>query len=126
MCENKKKFQQTLKTQGIFIELSGKYPKLPFRHDQKKIRKYIRNLLSNALKHHRKRIDVSISGETDLLISVKDDGLGLPMGKQENIFGPFVRLNDKKRTNVPGLGLGLTGVKALVEAMGGKISTSER
>jgi signal transduction histidine kinase len=44
------------------------------------------------------------------------------VGEQENIFGPFLRLNDKKRTNVPGLGLGLTGVKALVEAMGGKIA----
>jgi two-component system OmpR family sensor kinase len=78
--------------------------------------------VSNALKHRRKRIDVSISGETDLLILVEDDGLGIPVGEQENIFEPFVRLNDKKRTNVPGLGIGLTGVKALVETMGGKIA----
>ena len=120
--ENDEKFQQTLKTQGIYLELSGKYATLPFCHDQKKIRQIFRNLISNALKHRRKRIDVSISGETDLLISVEDDGLGIAVGEQENIFGPFLRLNDKKRTNVPGLGLGLTGVKALVEAMGGKIA----
>jgi two-component system OmpR family sensor kinase len=120
--ENDEKFKQTLKVQGIYLELCGKYSILPFCHDQKKIRQILRNLVSNALKHRRKRIDVSISGETDLLISVEDDGLGIPVGEQENIFEPFVRLNDKKRTNVPGLGLGLTGVKALVEAMGGKIA----
>ena len=120
--ENDEKFQQTLKSQGIYVELCGKYSTLPFCHDQKKIRQILRNLVSNALKHRRKRIDVSISGETDLLISVEDDGLGIPVGEQENIFEPFARLNDKNRTNVPGLGLGLTGVKALVEAMGGKIA----
>jgi signal transduction histidine kinase len=125
--ENDKKFQQALKTQGIFIELCGKYAKLPFCHDQKKIRQILRNLLSNALKYRRKRIDVSISGETDLLISVKDDGLGIPMREQENIFGRFVQMNDKKTTKVsPGLGLGLAGVKALVEAMGGKIAWVSR
>ena len=119
---NDEKFQQTLKAQGIFIEVYGKYSTLPFCHDQKKIRQILRNLVSNALKHRRKRIDISISGETDLLISVEDDGLGIPVGEQENIFEPFARLNDKKRTHMPGLGLGLTGVRALVEAMGGKIA----
>lgn len=124
--ENGDKFQRTLETQGIFVELCGKYAKLPFCHDQKKIRQILRNLLSNALKHRRKRIDVSISGEADLLISIEDDGLGIPVTKQENISGRFVRLNDKNRTNVPGLGLGLAGVKALVEAMGGKITLVSR
>ena len=118
--ENDEKFQQTLKTQGIFVKLSGNYAKMPFCHDQKKIRQILRNLLSNALKHYRKRIDVSISGETDLLISIEDDGLGIPLIEQENIFRRLVRMHDKKRNHMPGLGL--TGVKALVEAMGGKIT----
>ena len=124
--ENGDKFQRMLKTQGILIELRGKYATSPFCHDQKKIRQILRNLLSNALKHRRKRINVSISGETDLLISVEDDGLGIPLTEQRNIFERFVRLNNKKPTNVPGLGFGLTGVKALVEAMGGKITLVSR
>ena len=43
------------------------------------------------------------------------------MNEQELIFERFVRLNDEKRPDVPGLGLGLTGVKALVQAMDGEI-----
>lgn len=124
--ENDEKFQQALKTQGIFIKLCGKYAKLPFCHDQKKIRQILRNLLSNALKHRRKRVEVSIRGETDLFISVKDDGLGIPMREQENIFERFIRINDKKRTKMSGLGLGLIGVKVLIETMGGKIALVSR
>jgi len=124
--ENGDKFQRTLKTQGILVELRGKYATSPFCHDQKKIRQILQNLLSNALKHCRKRIGISISGETDLLISIEDDGLGIPLTEQKNIFECLVRLNNKKRANVLGLGFGLTGVKALVEAMGGKITLVSR
>ncbi len=82
--------------------------------------------MSNALKYRRKRINASIEGDLDLLVSIEDDGLGIPQGEQEIIFERFVRLNDKKSTDVPGLGLGLSGVKALVEDMGGEITLESR
>jgi two-component system phosphate regulon sensor histidine kinase PhoR len=65
---------------------------------------------------------VSISGEMDLLVSVDDDGIGIPAEEQEAIFKRFVRLKDKRNAHIQGLGLGLTGVKTLVEAMGGDIT----
>jgi two-component system OmpR family sensor kinase len=124
--ENGDKLWRTLKTHGVFVELRGKYATSPFCHDQTKIRQILRNLLSNAFKHRRKRIAVSVGGEADLLISIEDDGLGIPAAEQENIFGCFVRLNNEERTHVSGLGFGLTGVKALVEAMGGEIVVVSR
>jgi two-component system, OmpR family, sensor kinase len=123
--ENNGQFRRALKAQRIFMVIGGKYATSPFCHDQKKIQQIFRNLLSNALKHRRKRIDVSISGETDLLISVDDDGLGIPVVEQENVFGRFVRL-DNTNNGVPGLGLGLAGLKVLVGAMGGKITFVSR
>jgi len=66
-------------------------------------------------------VDVSISGEADLLVSVEDDGRGIPHEEREAVFDRFVRLTEGKTPGIPGLGLGLTGVKALVEAMGGEI-----
>ena len=78
--------------------------------------------MSNAMKYRRQRMEVKISGEADLLILVEDDGIGIPLEEQGLIFERFARLNNEKRTYVPGLGLGLSGVKALVEAMGGKIT----
>ena len=114
-------FRSCLKEYGIDVEITGKYCESPFCHDQKKIRQILRNLMGNALKYRKERMGVTISGETDLVVSVEDDGIGIPLEDQEAVFGRFVRLNDSRRPHVPGLGLGLTGVKTLVGAMGGEI-----
>jgi two-component system OmpR family sensor kinase len=124
--ESQGEFKNIFESQGIFIEITGKYCHHPFCHDQKKIQQILRNLLSNAMRHRQKRIDLSISGEMDLLILVKDDGQGIPERDQQIIFQRFIRLNDKKNTESPGLGLGLAGVKTLVEAMGGEITVESR
>ena len=125
-AENPDAFRDGLKEHGIFVEITGKYCKAPFCHDQRKIQQIFRNLISNAMKYRRERMKVEISGETDLVIWVEDDGTGIPLDEQEVIFERFVRLSDKRRASVPGLGLGLTGVKALVEAMGGDITLESR
>jgi signal transduction histidine kinase len=124
--KNMKRFCEMLAPYGIFIEITGKYSRSSFSHDPSKVQQILRNLLSNALKHRRNRVDVSISGDADLLVSVEDDGPGIPDKDQKSIFQRFVRLKDKGRPYVPGLGLGLAGVKALVEAMGGKIAFVSR
>jgi signal transduction histidine kinase len=124
--KNMKRFCEMLAPYGIFIEITGKYSRSSFSHDPSKVQQILRNLLSNALKHRRNRVDVSISGDADLLVSVEDDGPGIPDKDQKSIFQRFVRLKDKGRPYVPGLGLGLSGVKALVEAMGGKITLVSR
>jgi two-component system phosphate regulon sensor histidine kinase PhoR len=71
-------------------------------------------------------VEVCISGEIDLCVSFEDDGVGIPVEEQEAIFDRFVRLKDKRYAGIPGLGLGLTGVKALLEAMKGDISVVSR
>ena len=121
-AENQESFLRDLKDHGIFIQITGKYGKSPFCHDQQKIQQIFRNLMSNAMKYRRQRMEVKISGEADLFVSVEDDGIGIPLEDQGIIFDRFVRLNNEKRAYLPGLGLGLTGVKALVETMGGEIA----
>jgi len=117
-AESHEAFRQALREHGIFVEVTGKYCESSFCHDQKKIQQILRNLMSNAMKYRRDRMAVKISGETELVVLVEDDGIGIPLEHQKVIFERFVRLNNY----VPGLGLGLTGVKALVEAMGGEIT----
>jgi len=120
-----KRFFKLLEPHGIFVEITGKFRESPFRHDPGKVRYILRNLLSNAVKYGGKRVVVSIRGDVNLLVSVEDDGPGIPEGEQEDVFERFVRLN-KEHPHVPGLGLGLAGVKALVEAMGGNITLQSR
>jgi len=128
LCQviNLEELQNSLKEHGIFVEITGKYCKTSFYHDQKKIQQVLRNLMSNAMKYRRERMGVKISGEGDLLILIEDDGIGIPLEDQEAIFERFVRLNNEKRPYVPGLGLGLTGVKTLVEAMEGEITLESK
>ncbi|MGZ9149092.1 MAG: sensor histidine kinase [Candidatus Deferrimicrobiaceae bacterium] len=117
-----KRFFKLLEPHGIFVEITGKYRESPFCHDPRKVRYILRNLVSNAVKYKRERVTVSIRGDVNLLVSVEDDGPGIPRGEQEAVFERFVKLRDRENSYVPGLGLGLPGLKALVEAMGGNIS----
>lgn len=125
-AKNQEEFRCLLETHGIFIVITGKYGRSPFCHDQKKIQQILRNLISNAMKYRRSRIDVCISGDSDLCVSVEDDGVGIPLEEQEAIFERFVRLKDKRHAGILGLGLGFTGVKVLVEAMRGDITLASR
>lgn len=123
---NKEDYEAFLKTQGIFYEIKGKYCRTPFCHDQKKIQQILRNLISNALKYRRARMKISIRGSRDLYLRVEDDGLGIPSHGQQAVFERFVRLTNKETAHIPGLGLGLAGVKTLVKAMGGEITLISR
>lgn len=122
--EGAKEFNRILERQGIFIEIAGKYCQSPFCHDQKKIEQIFRNLISNGLKYRKSRVSVSISGDKDLVSIVENDGMGIPLEEQEAIFNRFVRL--ERHAHISGLGLGLPGVKALVEAMGGEITLKSK
>ncbi len=126
LCKEKdsKRFWRLLESHGIFVEITGKFRALPFRHDSRKLRYIFRNLVSNAVKHRRQRIEVSVRGDANLLLSVDDDGAGIPVSEHGSVFERFLRLDEKEHRYESGLGLGLAGVKALVDAMGGKISVA--
>jgi signal transduction histidine kinase len=115
------RFPAVLEAHGIFASISGKYAEAPFPHDRRKVQQILRNLVSNALKHRRQRVTVTLSGDADLVVTVEDDGPGIPEKEQRSIFQRFVQLSGDTDRSVAGLGLGLAGVKALVGAMGGRI-----
>jgi signal transduction histidine kinase len=81
----------------------------------------LRNLISNALKHHDKKeghIDISVKTEGSYCVfTVKDDGPGIPKSAQERVFKLFQTLS---KTNASS-GLGLAVSKRMVEAHGGFI-----
>ena len=119
--DSKDDFNRVLQDNGIYIEVKGRYGNGPFTHDQKKVGQIIRNLVSNALKYRKNKMILSIIGDPDLVISVEDDGQGIPTEKQDNVFKRFCSVKSNK--NAPeGLGFGLSCVKNIIETMGGEIS----
>ncbi|MBI9088947.1 MAG: ATP-binding protein [Desulfobacterium sp.] len=68
----------------------------------------IRNLVRNALRHGKERIEVAIEekGNT-LVIHVDDDGPGIPKAQHESVFKPFMRLDQSRNRMSGGYGLGL-------------------
>ncbi|GAB3537227.1 hypothetical protein GCM10027443_29770 [Pontibacter brevis] len=88
----------------------------------KNMRSIVYNLLSNALKYsspeRRPHIRVTAKSAPDhVLLSVKDNGLGMDMAEEYKIFSMFKRLHD----HVEGSGVGLYIVKRIVENAGGSI-----
>lgn len=85
----------------------------------------VRNLVSNAVKYSRPGghviVDVKMVGDRCLL-AVKDEGIGIPLDEQPNIFAKFFRASNAVRSQTEGSGLGLAVVKIFVEAWGGKVS----
>lgn len=82
----------------------------------------LNNLLSNAMKHAPQHsviaLELDVSG-VDLTLRVSDQGRGIHLEDQAQIFEPFFRHENKQET--PGLGLGLTIVRDAIELQGGTI-----
>ena len=84
----------------------------------------IDNLIENAIKYSKKevRIEIRISDSNNrLVISVKDNGFGISAFDLPYIFDKYYRSRDKEAQKSVGFGLGLTYVKAIIEAHGGEV-----
>lgn len=79
------------------------------------LERVLRNLLDNALRHARRRIDVTVHttdglADTDgkaVVLTVRDDGPGIPTTQQHRVFERFARLDDSRARDAGGAGLGL-------------------
>jgi signal transduction histidine kinase len=97
--------------------------------DPERVLQVLTNLLSNAERHCRDGGKIVISATARqgfLLISVRDDGSGIPAAHLEKIFDRLYQVGDVKdaRARGEGLGLGLNIVKSIVEAHGGEVTVS--
>jgi signal transduction histidine kinase len=94
------------------------------RGDANRLAQVISNLLNNAAKFTPPGGEVEIAlrregGEA--IISVKDNGVGIPVEKQEQVFEMFSQVNDPLNRGNTGLGIGLTLVKSIVNLHGGSV-----
>ncbi|QTA83001.1 Two component system response regulator histidine kinase, CHASE2 domains containing [Desulfonema limicola] len=124
-------FQQKIKEKGLAFDIViGNDVPSVLIIDEIRLRQILVNLIGNAVKFTESGyIKLSIdtynplnNKETpDLMISIRDTGIGIPEEQKESIFNAFVQQKGQSNSQYGGTGLGLAITKRLVEMMGGEI-----
>jgi signal transduction histidine kinase len=93
--------------------------------DPDRLEQVVENLIDNAVKYSPDggQIEVAVGAEDgQVVLSVRDQGIGLPPGAAERIFEPFERAANAATRQLPGMGLGLHICRNIVELHGGWIA----
>jgi signal transduction histidine kinase len=116
-------FRPSLEAKGIETVLDLEAAE-PARFDPDALEQIIGNLLSNVEKYAADGAVAEISSRQNdraTLIRVADRGAGIPKGREESVFEPFVRLSDRLTEGVSGTGIGLAIARELTRLHGGEL-----
>jgi signal transduction histidine kinase len=95
--------------------------------DESQLSRVVSNLVDNALRYASSAVELSVHADSgQAVVSVADDGPGIPAADRERIWQRFVRLDDDRSRASGGSGLGLAMVRELTAAHGGTVSVSSR
>ena len=97
------------------------------RADADALARIVANLVDNAVRYATTAVTVDVRNGTGggAVISVTDDGPGIPSGQRELVFERFTRLDDARGRDDGGTGLGLPIVRELVRSQGGEVSLED-
>ncbi|HET9400332.1 MAG TPA: ATP-binding protein [Candidatus Acidoferrales bacterium] len=115
-------FQAEKKLHAVELQCPPDLP--PALGDAGRIREVLTNLLENAVQYTPPggHIDVSVERRDDrIVVTVGDDGIGIPRTDQERIFERFYRVDTARSREAGGTGLGLSIARHIVESHGGRI-----
>ncbi|OKI61830.1 two-component sensor histidine kinase [Micromonospora sp. CB01531] len=109
--------------------------------DPAELRRVLANLVDNALRHARGEVRLEVTGpypdppvpgqrgvgpgRAYHLVTVTDDGPGIPVADRERVFARFTRLDDARARDAGGAGLGLAIVRELVRRAGGGVDLAD-
>lgn len=107
---------------GIKLELQNEEELPIIQADAQQLRRVFSNLLDNALKFSKEKGTISVTtGQTakEVIVKVKDEGIGIHPDEVPYVFDAFHR--GRGTEGKTGFGLGLAGVRTIVEAHGGRV-----
>lgn len=119
-----RQIEDSLENHELNVEMDESLP--PVQVDELLIEQMLVNILSNAVKYSADKTRITLSAyqkDDHVEISVKDQGIGVPLNELDHIFDKFYRLKSDAR--VPGTGLGLAIAKGIIKAHGGNIRAAQ-
>ncbi|KXK58401.1 ATPase [Micromonospora rosaria] len=124
---------------ALLATVAGRYPSPPVEvtpvpeplwtvGDPDDLHRILANLVDNAVRYARHRVVLAAlpqPGTPYHLVTVTDDGPGIPAANRERVFDRFTRLDDARARDAGGAGLGLAIVRDLVRRAGGTIALTD-
>jgi signal transduction histidine kinase len=90
------------------------------------LRRAVQNVIENAARHARSKINVKVwQQDSKTYIQVDDDGEGIPADKIDSIFVPFLTLDSSRNRKSGGIGLGLALVRIIMTKHGGNVAATQ-
>ncbi|MGW0434825.1 ATP-binding protein [Micromonospora sp. NPDC003197] len=125
----------------LLVAVADRYPSPPVKvvppsdplwtvGERDAVDRVVANLLDNAVRHARDKVtlhatDAGRGDSTYHVVTVIDDGPGIPAADRERVFDRFTRLDDARARDAGGSGLGLAIVRDLVRRQGGTVELSD-
>jgi signal transduction histidine kinase len=118
------------KGKNINVQFDTEVKERNIAYDPDKLERIMLNLLSNAIKFTEKGGNIFVKicqREENIIISIRDTGIGIPQSKADKIFDRFIQVENTLTKSHEGSGMGLSITKAFVEMHGGaiKLKTQE-
>jgi PAS domain S-box-containing protein len=113
--------------QSLVVELPATIPLV--QADSRRIVQVLVNLLFNAIKYSPDKTKITLSAAVSqrwVRVTVADRGPGVPPGRQDELFYQFVHYDADDAKSRHGVGLGLSVVKAIIEAHNGQVGVDNR
>jgi len=123
LAEVAETFQILTEVAGITLDVAH-FPEVVVTGDRSRLHELFANLLDNAVKYTPKGGTVSIScalSTDQVAVAIADSGVGIPEDEQEKIFDRFYRVDRSRSRETGGSGLGLSIVRWIAAAHGGRI-----
>ncbi len=113
---------------GLVLRVDLPREPVHLRIDAQGYRLVLSNLVSNAIKYTPAgSVTVSLSWQDGwAVLKVTDTGIGVPAADVPRLFSEFFRASNAKASKIEGSGVGLAGVRSLVERFGGKLAVETR
>jgi signal transduction histidine kinase len=117
--------QADMREMGAAVTIEGA-AHLPFPGKPQALKRCLSDLLDNAIKYGKSAAVAVDDDKNRLVITIRDEGPGIPEHELQKVFDPFYRLESSRNRDTGGTGLGLTIARSIVENHGGKLALRNR